>query len=61
MAEKKRYFKKLASENMYNDVVFEYARSRHDIKSLESRFIECDANGKEFKKVAKKAKKKGSK
>lgn len=61
MAEKKRYFKKIATENMYNDVVFAYDRSRHDINSLESRFVECDAKGKELKKVAKKAKKKDSK
>ena len=30
----------------------------HDIKSLEERFVECDKDGKELKKVVKKAKKK---
>ena len=39
------------------------ANANHDIKSLEDRFEECDANGdkikKEVKKVAKKAKKEG--
>ena len=39
------------------------ANDNHDIQSLEDRFTECDANGKEIKKavkkVAKKAKKEG--
>ena len=35
------------------------ATDNHDIQSLEDRFTECDANGKEVKKVAKKAKKDG--
>ena len=35
------------------------ATDNHDIQSLEDRFTECDANGKEVKKMAKKAKKDG--
>ncbi len=35
------------------------ANDNHDIQSLEDRFTECDANGKEIKKVVKKAKKEG--
>tara|TARA_Y100000004_G_scaffold35395_1_gene37891 strand:- start:391 stop:558 length:168 start_codon:yes stop_codon:yes gene_type:complete len=46
-----RFFKKP------NGVVIQVIPS-HDIKSLEERFVECDKNGKELKKVAKKAKKK---
>ncbi len=34
------------------------ANDNHDIQSLEDRFTECDANGKEIKKVVKKAKRK---
>ena len=33
----------------------------HDIKSLEDRFVECDKDGKEIKKVVKKSKKKEGK
>ncbi len=32
---------------------------QHDLNSLKDRFIECDANGKELKKVVKKTKKDG--
>ena len=49
-----RYFKKP------NGVIIE-AGSNHDINSLESRFIEVDANGNEVKKEAPKPKKKSSK
>lgn len=49
-----RFFKKL------NGVVIQVIPT-HDIKSLEERFVECDKNGKEIKKVAKKAKKKEGK
>ena len=49
-----RYFKKS------NGVIIE-AGSNHDIKSLEERFTECDANGNEMKKEAPKPKKKSSK
>ena len=49
-----RYFKKP------NGVIIE-AGAQHDIKSLESRFVEVDANGKELKKEAPKPKKKSSK
>ena len=52
----KRFFKK------GNGTIIE-ANANHDIKSLEDRFTECDADGKEIKKtvkkVAKKAKKEG--
>ncbi len=47
-----RFFKK------GNGTIIE-ANANHDIKSLEDRFEECDKNGKEIKKVAKKAKKDG--
>ena len=46
-----RFFKKP------NGVVIQVIPT-HDIKSLEERFVECDKDGKELKKVAKKAKKK---
>tara|TARA_R100000656_G_scaffold57458_1_gene44956 strand:- start:165 stop:323 length:159 start_codon:yes stop_codon:yes gene_type:complete len=46
-----RFFKK------GNGTIIE-ANDNHDLKSLKDRFTECDANGKEIKKVAKKAKKK---
>ena len=49
-----RYFKKP------NGVIIE-AGAQHDIKSLESRFVEVDANGNEIKKEAPKPKKKSSK
>ena len=32
---------------------------QHDLNSLKDRFTECDANGKELKKVVKKTKKDG--
>ena len=41
-------------------VVFK-ANSNHDIASLKARFIECDENGKEIKKVTKKTPKKTAK
>ena len=51
-----RFFKKASGS------IFE-ANANHDIQSLEDRFTECDASGKEIKKevkkVAKKAKKDG--
>ena len=46
-----RFFKK------GNGTIIE-ANANHDMQSLKDRFTECDANGKEIKKVAKKAKKK---
>ena len=49
-----RYFKKS------NGVIIK-ASSNHDIASLESRFVECDASGNEIKKEAPKPKKKSSK
>ena len=49
-----RYFKKP------NGVIIE-AGAQRDIKSLESRFVEVDANGNEIKKEAPKPKKKSSK
>ena len=48
------YFKKP------NGVIIE-ASADHDIASLESRFIKCDANGNEIKKEKPKPKKKSSK
>ena len=48
------YFKKP------NDVIIKVT-DNHDIKSLKDRFIECDENGKEIKKVTKKATKKAKK
>ena len=51
-----KYFKK------GNGTIIE-SNSNHDLQSLKDRFEECDENGnkikKEFKKVAKKAKKEG--
>ena len=49
-----RYFKKP------NGVIIEVG-ANHDIASLESRFVEVDANGNEMKKEAPKPKKKSSK
>ena len=49
-----RYFKKA------DGTVIE-VQPQHDIKSLEERFTECDANGKELKKEKPKAKKKKTK
>jgi len=46
-----RFFKK------GNGIIIK-AGLQHDLQSLKDRFTECDANGKEIKKVAKKAKKK---
>ena len=48
----KRFFKKASGS------IFE-ATDNHDIQSLEDRFMECDENGQEIKKVAKKTKKDG--
>ena len=47
-----KYFKK------GNGSIIE-AGPQHDLQSLKDRFTECDANGKEIKKVVKKAKKEG--
>jgi hypothetical protein len=49
-----RFFKKP------NGVVIQVIPT-HDIKSLEERFIECNKDGKEIKKVVKKSKKKAGK
>ncbi len=49
-----RYFKKPTG-------VIVKVLPNHDIQSLKDRFIECDSNGSELKKVAKKTKKKESK
>ena len=49
-----RYFEKP------NGVIIK-AGTQHDIKSLESRFVEVDVDGKELKKEAPKTKKKPSK
>ena len=49
-----RYFKKS------NGVIIK-AADNHDMDSLESRFVEVDANGEELKKEAPKPKKKSSK
>ena len=43
-----------------NGVVIQ-VQPNHDIESLEDRFVECDKDGKEIKKVAKKTTKKESK
>ena len=55
-----RFFKKDKSKFKVgnSDVVFKYDYNRHKIEDLESRFIECDKNGKT---VAKKASKKETK
>ena len=45
-----RYFKKA------DGFMFKYDPSHHDLKSLKSRFKECDENGKEMKPKAKKKK-----
>lgn len=51
-----RYFKKSKSKfNVgYSDVIVKYDSRKHDIKSFEDRFEECDANGNAVKKVVKK-------
>jgi len=49
---KARYFRKP------NNSVILYLPKVHDIDSLKSRFVECDANGKDLKKEVKKPKKK---
>ena len=49
-----RYFKKP------NGTVIQVIPT-HDIKSLEDRFVECDIDGNEIKKVVKKSKKKEGK
>jgi len=56
-----RYFKKDKTKYSigYTDVIFKYDPRNHDVKSLESRFIECDKNGKAI--VKKVSKKKGDK
>ena len=56
-----RYFKKDKNKYSvgYSDVIFKYDPKNHDIKSLETRFIECDKNGKNI--VKKVSKKKGDK
>ena len=51
-----RYFKKDKKKYSvgYSDVVFKYDPKNHDIISLETRFDECDKNGKTIKKETKK-------
>ena len=49
-----RYFKKP------NGTIIEL-QPQHDVKSLEDRFVECDVDGKELKKEAKKSKPKPNK
>jgi len=49
-----RFFKKP------NGVVIQVIPT-HDMESLKDRFVECDKDGKELKKVAKKSKKKEGK
>tara|TARA_Y100000593_G_C4043642_1_gene206378 strand:+ start:288 stop:488 length:201 start_codon:yes stop_codon:yes gene_type:complete len=59
-----RYFKKSKSKfNVgYSDVIVKYDSRKHDIKSFEDRFEECDVNGNAIKKEVKKpAKKKTAK
>jgi len=58
-----RYFKKDKTKYSigYTDVIFKYDPRNHDIKSLESRFIECSKDGKEIKKAVKKETKKAKK
>ena len=48
-----RYFKKDKTKYSigYTDVIFKYDPRNHDVKSLESRFIECSKDGKEIKKA----------
>ena len=58
-----KYFKKDKTKYSigYSDVVFKYDPRNHDIESLQARFVECDKNGKEIKKVVKKETKKAKK
>lgn len=51
-----RYFKKSKSRFTvgYSDKVFKYIRGLHKIESLEERFEECDAKGKNIIKAIKK-------
>ena len=49
-----KYFKKSSG-------IIIKVNSSHDIDSLKTRFTECDVDGKEIKKVVKKAKKKDKK
>ena len=58
-----RYFKKDTTKYSIgnSDVIFKYDPRNHDIESLQTRFIECDKDGKEIKKVVKKETKKAKK
>ena len=58
-----KYFKKDKAKYSigYTDVIFKYDPRNHDIESLQARFVECDKNGKEIKKVVKKETKKAKK
>ena len=58
-----KYFKKDKKKYSigYTDVIFKYDPKNHDIESLKTRFVECDANGETIKKATKKATKKGDK
>ena len=58
-----KYFKKDKTKYKigYSDVVFKYDPRNHDIESLQTRFIECDKDGKEIKKVVQKETKKAKK
>ena len=51
-----RYFKKDTTKYSIgnSDVIFKYDPRNHDIESLQTRFIECDSNGKTIKKATKK-------
>ena len=58
-----RYFKKSKDKFTvgYLSKVFKYDFRRHNIEDLQERFTECDASGKEIKKVVKKVAKKAKK
>jgi len=55
-----RYFKKPKDKFKVGntDIIIKYDSRFHDIKSFESRFIECDADGKTIKPKPKAKKKK---
>ena len=55
-----RYFKKSKDKFTvgYSSKIFKYDFTRHNIEDLEERFAECDASGKEIKKVVAKPTKK---
>ena len=55
-----RYFKKSKEKFSIGntDVIIKYDFRSHDIKSFESRFVECDSNGNKIKPKPKAKKKK---